>query len=319
MQRLETKNADKIDESNSFKLDPELVEAQVRKELVYQNCQINEVQRELNMLLYNSKVIKSQVFKIPSIIEGEEEKDIKRIDIESVSGRQAYRLAVNSFPKVFADDGMSKKAAFRLPGYIQVNSDNNKEIFALVQSLNKHKDQFKDAVLRLPNAKKKFDVVHDLFPCLVTKQMYRKLHCVEGDVLRAGFFWTQRFVTNKTDKIKVIDKLNKHKKTPPVNSNITEWEEFIKSEISLINELDDDIELRYKRVAKVTPMVNVWTNKNRQFSAHLPIIILGGEPIKVSPLINYDATFKRCVRSDAKIYGAPILERLNLYRKSILK
>ncbi|HFI9381284.1 TPA: DNA replication terminus site-binding protein [Vibrio parahaemolyticus] len=289
-------------------------EPNVKCELRFQMNRINELLNDLGDIIHSSSLVSAQVFQLPRIAIGEEHNKISEIRVSTTSGDAAFFKAMNAFSKIYAEDGMSRKSVFRLPGYIQIDTDRSK-IRALVSAINYEKNQFKELVKQIEGAKKKHDIVHGLFPGLITKQLYRRLHVVSSDISLLGFCWAQRFVTTKTTRERVIDKIKGQIKNPPLNCDPDEWETFLNREITDIQRLPANIELRHKRPAKVNAVVNLDCDDTPQLSAHLPLIIVQKSPICVSPLLDFNAAYRRCVRSDSMIGGKPIIGRLHLYEK----
>lgn len=286
----------------------------IRSELKYQMTQITQLFDELSHSVQTSELISAEVFKLPVVNRGAEHLKIEEIPVIHLRGERAFFEATQSFRKMYADEGVSTKAAFRLPGYIQLSSSKG-NIKQIVSLINKHKKLFQQEVQKIEGAKKKHDLIHELFPGLITKQLYRRLHTVEDNISYMGFFWANRFVTYKTTKDEVIASIKKQMNHPPKGTDPTEWISFLNMEITDIQRLPKGSELRYKRPAKVSAAVNIDSVVTPQLSAHLPIIVLQKEPVTISPLTSYNAAYKRCVRSDSRIGGKPVIQRLHLYVK----
>ena len=283
-------------------------------ELRYQMTKFQELTEELKTYLLKCEFIESEVFEIPAVSREDEHKKVNTIPVNKVCGESAFYKGLRSYNKIYMEGDVSRKSVYRLPGYIQVDGDKNK-ITHLINSINEHKLLFKKEVQRIKGSKNKFELVHDEFPGLITKQFYRKLYVIEEQISSIGFCWTNKFITYKTTKEKVKKTIEYQKKMVPSHSNKSEWESFLDEEINKIQGLPSNVELRIKRQAKVSAAVNVVGTSRAQFSAHLPIIVVQSEPLKVSTLNNYNSAFKRSVRSDSKIDGEPLIERIHLYIK----
>lgn len=288
----------------------------IRSELKYQMTQITQLFDDLRDTVQSSEFITAEVFKLPVVNRGAEHLKIEEIPVEHLHGERAFFEGVQSFRKMYADEGVSTKAAYRLPGYIQLGSSKG-SIKKIISQINSHKELFKLEVQKIEGAKKKHDLIHELFPGLITKQLYRKLHTVDDNISSMGFFWANRFVTYKTTKDEVIASIKKQMNHPPKGRDSDEWISFLNMEITDIQRLPKGSELRYKRPAKVSAAVNIDSEVTPQLSAHLPIIVLQREPVTISPLISYNAAYRRCVRSDSKIGGKPVIQRLHLYVKKM--
>ena len=291
------------------------LELAISSELRYQMMQCNTLLDELKNELISSELVSAEVFKLPVTLMGEEHKKILKTPVQHIKGNKAFFMAIQSYGKIYAEENISRKAVYRLPGYVQVNGDREK-INAIINQLNEHKLLFKDEVQKIKSSKSKHDLIHGLFPGLITKQLYRKLYTIEENISSIGFCWANRFVTYKTTKEDVIACINKQKKHVPVKSNPDEWIDFLNREITDIQRLPGSVELRFKRPAKVSVVANIDRKKAAQISAHLPVIVVQGSPLRITPLYDFDASFRRCVRADSRIGGKPIIDRLNLYAKA---
>ena len=283
-------------------------------ELRYQMTKFKELTEELKLYLLTCELIDSEVFQLPFVSRENEHKEINTIPVNNDVGESALFKALRSYGKIYMEDDVSRKCVYRLPGYIQVDGD-KKKIAGLVSSINESKLLFKQEVQKIVGSKNKFELVHDEFPGLITTQFYRKLYAIEDDVSSMGFCWTNKFVTYKTTKKAVIENIERQIKSVPIHSNPDEWKSFLEDEIKMIQELPVNVALRIKRLAKVSAALNIVGTYRTQISAHLPVIVVQREPLKVSPLNNFNAAFKRSVRSDSKIDGKPLIERLHLYVK----
>lgn len=290
--------------------DPDL---KIKQELLNQMGIINELFNELSDSISASDLIAAELYKLPPVPKAKEHVDVAEIQVSPIRDELALYEGLRSYRKLYGEEGISTKVVFRLPGYIQVGGS-NRNIIEIVGRINKHKDLFKSAVLKIDGPKKKHGIVHSLFPGLITKQLYRSLYAVEN-ISYMGFFWTNKFVTYKTDKDELIASIKKQIQHPPKGKDPKEWESFLNGEVTDIQRLPAGSELRIKRPVRVSAAVNTDCEESPQLSAHLPIIIVQDRPVTISPLLDYDSSLRRCVRSDSKIGGKPIIKRLHLYLK----
>lgn len=289
------------------------VDSLISEEIKLQMSEIKALFCELVDTVSLDDLVAAEVYKLPLVPQGEEHKQILEIPVQTVKGKAAYFEALRSFSKFNADKGVSTKSVFRMPGFIQLATPKDK-IQKIINQINERKFLLKSEVQKINGAKKKHDFIHSLYPGLITKQVYRKLYA-QDDISSLSFIWANKFVTNKTSKKEVVKLLNKHKTISPMSLDLDDWISFIDREIETVESLPGDAELRFKRPAKVTAVVNLDSEVCPQLSAHLPVIVLSDKPITVKPLRNFDAAFRRCVRSDSKIGGKPIISRLHLYLK----
>lgn len=299
------------DSANS---DKKVIYFDIFSELSQLMSNIEDKHAELFEELHTCDLVAAEVFRIPRVMKDEESEPVKKVVVTPIKGVTAYHEAIRAYKNFYAEDGYSSKAAFRLPGYIQVSPESSCRITNIIDQINSLADSFKAKVTTIAGASERHAIVHQLFPGLITKQLYRRLHAVE-DVSSMGFFWANKFVTNKTSKDAVEELLKGQRTKPPQGVSTSVWSTFVEKEMKLISELPSDCELRFKRPARVSPAVNIDAGTKKQLSAHLPVIVLQEKPIIVRPLLNYDAATSRCARSDKQIGGAPLIERLHLYQK----
>lgn len=300
--------------SNSANSEEKLICYDMFSELSQLMSNIEDKHAELFEELHACDLIGAEAFRIPRVMKDEESEPVEKIVVTPVKGHTAYHEAIRAYKNLYAEEGYSSKAAFRLPGYIQVSPRSSCRITKIVDQINSLAEAFKSKVTTISGASERHAIIHQLFPGLITKQLYRRLHTVE-DVSSMGFFWAKKFVTNKTSKNAVLELLRSQRTKPPQGVLSSVWSSFVQDEMKLISELPSDCELRFKRPARVSPAVNIDAGEKKQISAHLPVIVLQKKPIIVRPLMNYDATTRRCARSDKQISGAPLIERLHLYMK----
>ncbi|NMS52682.1 DNA replication terminus site-binding protein, partial [Vibrio parahaemolyticus] len=125
---------------------------------------------ELSDSINASDLIGAEVYKLPTVPKAKEHVDVTEIPVESIKDEFALYEGLRSYKKLYGEEGISTKVVFRLPGYIQVGSSNS-NIKEIIGRINKHKDLFTSAVLKIDGPKKKHDIVHSLFPGLITKQL----------------------------------------------------------------------------------------------------------------------------------------------------
>ncbi|MEZ9699555.1 DNA replication terminus site-binding protein [Vibrio sp. 10N.261.46.E12] len=290
------------------------VEYKILSELRFEMGKILETLDELKNAISSEELLSACVFKLPTVSPGQEHNKINEIKVQRLVGKTAFYEAVKSYSMFHAVDGVSRKAAYRLPGYLQVGSK-REDLIEIVQRLNMHKLIFSQIVQKIKGPKLKHEVVHSLFPGLLTKQLYRQVHAVNDDVSHIGFFWAHKFVTKHTTRDEVITLIKKQQDHPPVTIGKDDWIDFLNKEITDIQRLPKGTELRFKRPAKVSAALNIDSDETPQLSAHLPIIIVQDKKISLTRLENYNSDYRRCVRSDSRIVGKPVIARLNLYVK----
>ena len=111
-----------------------------------------EAIKELTEEILLSEFVSAEVFQLPVIADGEENKEITKVPVTQLQGERALFEAVRSFKKVYAEEKSSKKAVYRLPGFIHIKGDKSK-IYGLISKINEHKSLFQEEVQRIKGGK----------------------------------------------------------------------------------------------------------------------------------------------------------------------
>ncbi|MDV2856898.1 MULTISPECIES: DNA replication terminus site-binding protein [Oceanimonas] len=255
---------------------------------------------------------------LPQTPTGKEHEPVEIITIEEhMAGLPALDAALAAFGRWHISPGCSAKASFRLPGFVLLPAASHSVIAPLVEEVNHLKQTFRALVQQLDDKDKKFTLVHDTFPGLITLQVYRQLTLLPRSASRLGFTWANKQIIQKVDKIKLVEQLMQSRLSPPPLVDEHTWLQCIDREIYDVKRLPAHIELRLRRPVKTHPMVNVrWheqlTPRQQQFKAHLPLILCQDELPAVTPLGNYPPANTRKRRS-ARIGGEPLIPRLHIY------
>jgi DNA replication terminus site-binding protein len=212
------------------------------------------------------------------------------------------------------DIGLSTKASQRVPGFIQVQMNNElyAEFDAVTTHLNDLKEQFRAHVISIKKPDLRFEILHQMFSMLITMNLYRKVK-VYRNPKDVGFFWAnkQRIETVNFKKLK--ERLERSRDCPTNLSVDREvWRDKVENEIELLASVNDKSALRTVRDTKVQPMVNV---DGQQTSCPIPIILASksSEPVKVESLEDYHASKQRKgTGRKAKEY-VQLISRLSLY------
>ncbi|MCC4264241.1 DNA replication terminus site-binding protein [Oceanimonas baumannii] len=258
------------------------------------------------------------VYALPDTPTGKEHDPVETITIEQqLSGQPALDAALAAFGRWHISPGCSAKASFRLPGFVLLPAVSRAVIAPLVEDVNSLKQAFRALVQQLDDKDKKFTLVHDTFPGLITLQVYRQLTLLPYPASRLGFTWANKQIIQKVDKAKLVEQLMQSRQSPPPLVDAQTWLQCIDREIYDVKRLPAHTELRLRRPVKTHPMVNVrWseplTPRQQQFKAHLPLILCQDELPAITPLCHYPPASTRKRRS-ARIGGEPLIPRLHIY------
>ncbi len=255
---------------------------------------------------------------LPETPTGKEHEPLESIVItRQLNGKEALEATLAAFSRWHLKADCSAKASFRLPGFIVLPASTRPLITSRVEAVNRQKQAFRALVQQLDDKDKKFTLVHDTFPGLITLQVYRQLALLPYAASRLGFTWANKQIIQKVDKNKLVEQLMQSRLSPPPLVNEHTWQQCIDREIYDVKRLPAHTELRLRRPVKTHPMVNVrWQEplspRQQQFKAHLPLLLCQDELPAITPLCNYPPTKVRQRRA-ARIGGEPLIPRLHIY------
>ncbi|NHI02033.1 DNA replication terminus site-binding protein [Oceanimonas sp. MB9] len=257
-------------------------------------------------------------YQLPEVAQGKEHDPLEHITIEHrLTGEEALKASLIGFSRWHIKPDCSAKASYRLPGFVLLPADSRAAIAPLIDDINRLKQAFRALVQQLDDKDKKFTLVHDTFPGLITLQVYRQLTLLPYTASRLGFTWANKQIIQKVDKTKLVAQLMQSRQSPPPLVDATTWQTCIDREIYDVKRLPAGVELRLRRPVKTHPMVNVrWSQplspRQQQFKAHLPLILCQDEVPAISHLTDYPPAKTRKRRA-ARIGGEPLIPRLHIY------
>ncbi|WMC12120.1 DNA replication terminus site-binding protein [Oceanimonas pelagia] len=257
-------------------------------------------------------------YRLPEVPQGKEHDPVEHIPVqEQVTGKAALNAALSAYGRWHLQPDCSAKASFRLPGFIVLPASARAELEPRLNEVNRLKLAFRALVQRLDDKDKKFTLVHDTFPGLITLQVYRQLTLLPHGASRLGFTWANKQIIQKVDKQKLVAQLMQSRLNPPPLTDPHTWMQCVDREIYDVKRLPAHVELRLRRPVKTHPMVNVrWseplTPRQQQYKAHLPLLLCQDAPPAVTPLCDYPPAKPRKRRA-ARIGGEPLIPRLHIY------
>ncbi|WP_375054925.1 DNA replication terminus site-binding protein [Zobellella sp. DQSA1] len=256
-------------------------------------------------------------FPLPDVATGQEHEPVTHIRVARLDGGEAVAAALDGYRQWYIRPDCSAKASFRLPGYLLLPAACRQQLDPLVAEINRLKLQFRAQVQEAEGRDKKFTLVHDTLPGLVTLQVYRQLVLLPRPASRLGFTWANKQIIQKIDKDQLVGQLTESRQKPPPLVDARTWLQCVDREIYDVKRLPPGVELRLRRPVKTHPMVNVrWCEeikpRQQQVKAHLPLILCQDELPAVTPLGDYPpATIRK--RREASITEGPLIPRLHIY------
>ncbi|HEM8183171.1 TPA: DNA replication terminus site-binding protein [Providencia stuartii] len=243
---------------------------------------------ELSQLIAEQPSISATVFRLPDVMKGEENNEIKQIDVEKITGKLAIQHAIEHYNLLFIHDKSeltSNKSAVRLPGAICIDTPYStyQTFRVLLDEINELKIQIKQIVTQKSGVdeSQRFEFIHDTLHGLLTLNTYRTLtYLTDIDTIRFG--WANKKVINKMTKEQVLSKLQGSLESgrQPLGVAKEEWLKQLEQEILLISQLNNDVILKTQRPVKVQPIARVWDSaqqKQTQFACANPLLIFAVE------------------------------------------
>ncbi|HIF9093925.1 TPA: DNA replication terminus site-binding protein [Photobacterium damselae] len=291
----------------------------IKRNLQHLKFQLDSEIDSLVSLLRQLELLECRVYTLP-LVKSENTHNIENcVKVKTITGLDAFNLAINSYSKFEKDLGASGKRTYRLPGCIIVSGNNHEkiELHRILETINSLKVQFRNEVQSIGSSRKdKFELIHDTFKNLVTIQLYRGIPFTDKSVDRLNFSWSNKYITSKTSINEILALLQKQINHIPRRTNKEDWARLVQKEIEVIQQLPKETLLRIKRPTK--PIIRsdmVCDNVTRQLVVNTPLILFQNKIPAISDLQDYLIDQRRSFREDITIYGNPILKRLHLYQK----
>ncbi|KID55919.1 DNA replication protein [Pseudoalteromonas luteoviolacea] len=261
---------------------------ELRSNFDYLSEQINLLCEDLRI----AEVVNCNYFQLPDVTQEDEKKAPDYIQVNSLSGSDAFEKCLTGYKDLFVGEKKSSKILTRHPGLISVNDFEGK-LKARLLEVNKAKDNLKELILKISSNDARFEAVHNAIPNLITLAAYRKIHFEDAIPYSVRFTWMKKHSTTTLSKKQALEML--HKSSGYSNPRVIDqqsWQQIVESEKIRVSSLSEKSKLRIKRPTRVTPEVNIrFTAKNRyHVSGALPFILLNPQKeTKVGTLTSYSA------------------------------
>lgn len=268
--------------------------------------QLVEATDNLKMAIAQAKVIAAHAYQLPLVPAETKEfpnYENRIIEVKHIAREFTALTAANRcYSRFYFEADTSKKSPFRCPGIIQLGVSHTTTISAAVKNVNDLKDKLKtmvnakDVITEKPlyDRFEKFEIIRQAIPGAVTLQVYRNIVCIDDPVRSVGFTWAnkQSIKTIKLDELQQI--IEENKRAIPTGVTENEWKARMDQEIKTINESKATL-FKIRRPVPANPMANIrlQSSTNLMRHAHMPIIVFGDEPIKISHLKSYNPDVKR--------------------------
>ncbi|QUM76756.1 DNA replication protein [Moritella sp. 24] len=251
----------------------------------------------LEKLLYATEPMMALVSRIPPVIKGEEQATIKQITPELSSGLLAMKLAAEAFQDIHIKHPFSQKSARRYVGIIQLHptQENCPEIVKCISDINATKAEIEHAVVTENETRQaRFSAVHDNCPGVMTVHLYRKIHCLEDELVKSvRFSWQRKDSLHQPNKIELLGQIisEQERASPDNKLALTQLHHKVAT--------TSEQELRIRRPVKVQPAANIVRASGlKTVTAPLPIIVVQKEVIEANEVSEFIASHVRKQRSD---------------------
>ncbi|MBW5406567.1 DNA replication terminus site-binding protein [Morganella morganii] len=275
--------------------------------------------------------VQVQVFQLPDRLKGEENDEIKTIQVITVSGESATDIALAHYQRLFIYDNdpeISSKSAIRLPGviFLPLSRTRQRDMQQQLNDINTLKKQLMKIVTETSGVDKtqRFEFVHNQIKGLITLNAYRQIQSVTSPS-SVRFGWANKHIIQKIDRDTLLSQLEEQYQNPRAIQSLTREERlvYLAKEISALKQVPEGAILKIKRPVKVQPIARVWYNdaqKQVQYACASPLIVFCDEsdekPV-TGVLPDYDAeNIKIRHRPKAKKL-IPVIPRLHLYMEII--
>ena len=255
--------------------------------------------QQLKIIISAGNIIQATCYQLPVIAPDTKELPTlhqRVIDVMPTDNQYlAIAMANKHYSQFTFTSETSKRFALRCPGIIQLPRSLTKEVGELVSKINAIKDEIKYILNIKSNGKsvymrqEKFNLLREAIPGAIALQLYRKITCIEEPLCSVSFTWANKQSVTKIDLKTLCQMLEDNKQKVPAGSTQENWLSCVQREIKLICETNAT-HFKIRRPIPANPMANLRFSDNSRLMrhAHLPIIIFGDAPVKVSPLKTYE-------------------------------
>lgn len=141
---------------------------------------------------------------------------------------------LNYFKRFYVRDGDSTRFVSRMPGLIQTQLP-AATIIALITQINHKKNEIKTLVRKNRNSQQRHAFIHEVFPQIMTEQVYRHIRYTQEEIKSVWFRWKTKLQTNRTySNQAAIQFLEAQKEKPKGLFLANEWAAHIEAVIHKI-------------------------------------------------------------------------------------
>lgn len=256
--------------------------------------------------------MQATVFQLPILTPDDVGQSNMHIPLTVRVGDPALDLALNHFTEHTLKDNQAGVTANRLPGVINVKTQQPMAVIERINRINTLKDEFSVLIRSYSKSEdEQFLLTKEAIPFAVRKAICRHIHAIQQQEIKSvRFSLSGRTSMSKTYKREYwIKKLEKSRQAKSGKINPDDWNDLIDIEVERLNRLPESTLLRIERPLKKAPIVNVrlLNGTKTTIIAHSPVLIFNGEGL-IKPLADYEGR-----STSGGNDKAPIIPRLHLY------
>lgn len=253
----------------------------------------------LKKLLGNTQPVQALVSRIPAVLKGQEQAIINEIIPELTTDMLAMKLAAEAFKDIHIKHPFSQKSARRYVGIIHLHPDhdNTEKIVTQINAINTIKAKIEHAVVSENDTRQaRFSAIHDNCPGVMTVHLYRKIHCLDDELVKSvRFSWQRKDSLHQPDKIKLLAQITIEQERATLDNQLALAQLYQKIATT------PEHALRIRRPVKVQPAANiVKVTGLKTVTAPLPIIVVQKEPLETNEVADFVASQVRKQRSDKR-------------------
>ncbi len=253
----------------------------------------------LKKLLATTQPVQALVSRIPAVLKGQEQAVINEIIPELTTDMLAMKLAAEAFQDIHIKHPFSQKSARRYVGIIHLHPDheNTDKIVTQINAINTIKAKIEHAVVSENDTRQaRFSAIHDNCPGVMTVHLYRKIHCVDDELVKSvRFSWQRKDSLHQPDKVKLLAQITIEQERATPDNQLALMQLYQKIATT------PEHALRIRRPVKVQPAANiVKVTGLKTVTAPLPIIVVQKEPLEANEVADFVASQVRKQRSDKR-------------------
>lgn len=310
----------------------------IKTELRLLMAKINDATSALKDFLSACELVDAAIYELPTISPDNESIPVTQIDVAPCTDPfQALAMAMHTYGSFYAplDRRISTRFPIRMPGYLFLRTDDVDTGLLLINQVNALKQQFESYVVKhIPIPDQRFIVLHEqLFPGLMTLQLYRQIIATHQLLRSVRFFWNNKMSIERKSRDQIISGLRKSQLNPGRSLLADEkdaWFDAVENEIELISGFSNQTEFRIRRPIRVQPMVRfapLLKNevKPKAMSCPMPAIVFlprHGSTPQIRALMSYsenDIQHRRDPSEQRQYETELLIPRLHLFKVDRIK